>query len=118
MKGQRVFITGGASGLGRALAEHYARNGGRIGIGDLNDARGAETLSALRALGGEAFYIHCDVRSEADLISAREQMVEQFGGVDLLFNNAGVAQRGDRKSAVWGKRVYVSVGTGGGRHIK
>src|SRR3546814_17876253 len=94
MKGQRVFITGGASGLGRALAEHYARNGGRIGIGDLNDARGAETLSALRALGGEAFYIHCDVRSEADLISAREQMVEQFGGVDLLFNNAGVAQRG------------------------
>ncbi|HEY9545286.1 MAG TPA: SDR family oxidoreductase [Solimonas sp.] len=94
MKGQRVFITGGASGLGRALAEHYARNGGRIGIGDLNDARGAETLSALRALGGEAFYIHCDVRSEADLISAREQMVEQFGGVDLLFNNAGVAQSG------------------------
>src|SRR3546814_16743797 len=43
---------------------------------------------------GEAFYIHCDVRSEADLISAREQMVEQFGGVDLLFNNAGVAQSG------------------------
>src|SRR3546814_10173733 len=41
-----------------------------------------------------SFYIHCDVRSEADLISAREQMVEQFGGVDLLFNNAGVAQSG------------------------
>src|SRR3546814_16574177 len=94
MKGQRVFITGGASGLGRALAEHYARNGGRIGLGDLNDARGAETLSALRALGGEAFYIHCAVRREADLISAREQMVETFGGVAFVFNNDGVGQRG------------------------
>src|SRR3546814_5641416 len=41
-----------------------------------------------------SFYIHCDVRSEADLITAREQMVKQFGCVDLLFNNAGVAQSG------------------------
>lgn len=94
MSGARVFITGGASGLGRALAEHYARDGGRIGIGDVNDARGAETLAALRDLGAEAFYLHCDVRREEDLVAAREAMVERFGGCDLLFNNAGVAQSG------------------------
>lgn len=92
--GLRVFITGGASGLGRALAEHYARLGGRIGIGDINDARGAETLAALHALGAEAFYIRCNVTVEDDLIAARDAMLAQYGGVDLLFNNAGVAQSG------------------------
>ncbi len=92
--GLRVFITGGASGLGRALAEHYARQGARIGIGDINNARGEETLNALRALGAQAFYVTCNVTVEDDLIAARDAMLAQYGGVDLLFNNAGVAQSG------------------------
>ena len=69
--GLRVFITGGASGLGRALAEHYARQGARIGIGDINNARGEETLNALRALGAQAFYITCNVTVEDDLPAFR-----------------------------------------------
>ncbi len=93
-EGLRVFITGGASGLGRALAEHYARQGARIGIGDINNARGAETLAALRKLGAEAFYITCNVTLEDDLIIARDHMIEHYDGVDLLFNNAGVAHSG------------------------
>lgn len=91
MSGRRVFITGGASGLGRGLAERYARAGCRVCIGDIHDERGAE---AAAALGGEAFYLRCDVRREEDLQSAADALVARWGGVDVVVNNAGVAGAG------------------------
>src|SRR5262249_17454790 len=94
MSGQRIFITGGASGLGRALAERYARQGVRICIGDVNDARGAETQAALAALGATAQYLRCDVTREEDLQAAADWMQTNWGGADLVFNNAGVADLG------------------------
>lgn len=94
MSAPRVFITGGASGLGRALAEAYARRGAQVCIGDLHDRRGAETLSALRALGAPAHYLRCDVREEADLQAAAQWLQTHWGGVDVLINNAGVAASG------------------------
>ena len=63
----RVFITGGASGLGRALAEAYARDGARICIGDINAARCAETLGVLETLGATAHALPCNVTDEASL---------------------------------------------------
>ncbi|WP_028009160.1 SDR family oxidoreductase [Solimonas flava] len=94
MSASRVFITGGASGLGRALAERYARAGASVCIADLNDARGAETVQALQARGGRAHYLRCDVREEADLAAAAQWLQQNWGGVDLVFNNAGVAASG------------------------
>lgn len=94
MSGQRIFITGGASGLGRALAERYARQGARLCIGDVNDARGAETQAALAALGATAQYLRCDVTREEDLQAAADWMQANWGGADLVFNNAGVADLG------------------------
>jgi NAD(P)-dependent dehydrogenase (short-subunit alcohol dehydrogenase family) len=94
MNPQRVFITGGASGLGRALAERYARQGCRICIGDLNELRGNETLTALQALGAEAHFLICDVTREADLQAAAAWLQTHWNGVDLVFNNAGVADAG------------------------
>ncbi|MGH8443842.1 MAG: SDR family oxidoreductase, partial [Solimonas sp.] len=88
------FITGGASGLGRALAERYARAGCSVCIADLNDARGAETLQALHASGVAAHYLHCDVTKEEDLAAAAQWLQRNWGGVDLVFNNAGVAASG------------------------
>ncbi|QQP97062.1 SDR family oxidoreductase [Lysobacter enzymogenes] len=92
--GLRVFITGGASGLGRALAEGYARDGARVLIGDVNAARGEETLAALRALQPQAHYLHCDVTREDDLHAAAQWMQANWGGADLVVNNAGVADMG------------------------
>lgn len=92
--GLRVFITGGASGLGRALAEGYAADGARVCIGDIHPQRGEETLAALRAAGASAHYLHCDVTREADLQAAADWLAAQWGGVDLVFNNAGVADMG------------------------
>lgn len=94
MSGKRVFITGGASGLGRALAERYAQNGARVCIGDNNDARGAETLAALQSHGIDAHYLRCDVTQEADLHAAAQWMQANWGGADVVINNAGVAASG------------------------
>jgi NAD(P)-dependent dehydrogenase (short-subunit alcohol dehydrogenase family) len=90
----RVFITGGASGLGRALAEAYARDGARVCIGDINAARCAETLAALTAMGATAHALTCDVTQESDLRAAADWLQANWGGVDLVFNNAGVADAG------------------------
>lgn len=90
----RIFITGGASGLGRALAERYAAAGWRVLIGDLNVERLAETVAAIGAAGGNIEQRVCDVRSEADLEAAAAWLDAQWGGVDVVVNNAGVAMAG------------------------
>ncbi|HEY0660459.1 MAG TPA: SDR family oxidoreductase [Lysobacter sp.] len=91
---QRVFITGGASGLGRALAERYARAGWRVCVGDLDVERCADTLSALRQHSPHSQALACDVTREADLQAAADWLKENWGGVDVVINNAGVAQMG------------------------
>jgi len=90
----RVFITGGASGLGRALAERYARAGARVCICDVDDGLGADALAALRALVADAHYLHCDVTREEDLQAAADWLQREWSGVDVVINNAGVAQMG------------------------
>ncbi len=89
--GKRIFVTGGASGFGRAIAERWARAGYRVCIGDIHDERLAETLAALRALGATAHSLRCDVTKEADLEAAAKWLEESWGGVDIVVNNAGVA---------------------------
>ncbi len=90
---KRVFITGGASGLGRALAAHYVRGGWRVLIGDIDEERGGETASALDSHGDIEFR-RLDVRSEEDFIEARSWLEKNWGGLDVLYNNAGVAGMG------------------------
>ncbi|KAB7613373.1 SDR family oxidoreductase [Amylibacter sp. SFDW26] len=91
---QRIFITGGASGLGRAMAEIYVRNGDKVCIADIDDEAGAETFTQLQSMGGSAHYVHCDVRQEDDFASAASWLKNNWGGVDIIINNAGVAQMG------------------------
>lgn len=91
---RRVFITGGASGLGQALAKCYAAQGWRVCIGDLDVERCADTVAAVRAAGAEVQALRCDVTNEADLASAADWIQQHWGGLDLLINNAGVAQVG------------------------
>jgi NAD(P)-dependent dehydrogenase (short-subunit alcohol dehydrogenase family) len=93
MGSKRVFITGGASGLGRALANRFADAGYSVCIGDVDDGRGAEALAELKAKG-TAHYVHCDVTHESALQSAAEWLQSNWGGVDVVINNAGVASAG------------------------
>ena len=94
MKETRVFITGGASGLGRALAERYARAGWKVLIGDIHEERLAETVAAIGAAGGTIAQVVCDVRREAELEAAATWLDTNWGGVDVVVNNAGVAMSG------------------------
>lgn len=90
----RIFITGGASGLGRAIALRYAREGARVCIGDIHDVRGHEAEAQLRACGADAFYLRCDVTQEESLQSALRELQTRWSGVDIVVNNAGVASAG------------------------
>jgi NAD(P)-dependent dehydrogenase (short-subunit alcohol dehydrogenase family) len=92
--GKRIFITGGASGLGLAIAKRYASEGWRVCIGDVNDKRGAEAKKELSAHAQEVMYLHCDVTGDSDLQTAADRLVKRWGGVDVVVNNAGVAQAG------------------------
>ncbi len=94
MSAQGIFITGGASGLGLAIARRYATAGWRVCIGDVNEARGAEAERALAALTPEALFLRCDVTQEADLRAVADELVRRWGGVDVVVNNAGVAAAG------------------------
>jgi len=86
VSGKRIFITGGASGLGKALAVRYARAGWRVCIGDLDVARCQETLASLP--GGHA--LACDVTRDGDLEAAAAWLERNWGGVDAIVNNAGI----------------------------
>ena len=96
---KRVFITGGASGLGQALAMHYAGQGWRVLIGDMDRERCADTLARLRAESTMSDAIACDVTREADLQAAAAWLQQQWGGVDVVINNAGVVVTIARRTA-------------------
>lgn len=90
----RVYLSGGATGLGRAIALKLAERQARILIADVNLEEAERTAEDVRQRGGEAVVRRCDV-TKADEIEAAAQDIEQrWGGVDLVVNNAGVAAGG------------------------
>jgi NAD(P)-dependent dehydrogenase (short-subunit alcohol dehydrogenase family) len=85
-----ALITGATSGIGRATAVLFAREGARLALTGRNDERGRQVVEEIRATGGQATYLHSDVCSELDCRRAVEHAVGQYGRLDVLFNNAGV----------------------------
>ncbi len=87
--GKAVLVTGGATGIGRAVALAFAREGAGVMIGDV-DARAEETVAQIVATGGRAAFAGADVTDPAALDDLVRACVERFGGLHAAFNNAGV----------------------------
>lgn len=93
LSGKVALITGSASGLGRVGAELFAAEGARVVVSDVAD--GAEAVAAIRAAGGKASFVQADV-TKADQVEAMiDHAVRTFGGLHVLYNNAGIALADD-----------------------
>ena len=85
-----AIVTGAASGIGKEIAATYAREGAKVAIADLNRDAAEKTAAELRATGAQAMAVGVDVTVEAEVDAAVAEVVEAWGGVDILVSNAGV----------------------------
>jgi NAD(P)-dependent dehydrogenase (short-subunit alcohol dehydrogenase family) len=90
LKGKSVVITGAASGVGRAAAELFASHGGRLVCADIRTDLLDETISVVKAAGGEALAVRCDVSRKADVVAAVDAAVKAYGRLDVMYNNVGI----------------------------
>jgi NAD(P)-dependent dehydrogenase (short-subunit alcohol dehydrogenase family) len=85
-----VIVTGGSSGLGRASAVAFAREGADVVVADLNETGGAETVKIIVECGGRAFFTKTDVSKTGDAKALVKETVSRFGRINCAFNNAGI----------------------------
>src|SRR5215212_870316 len=90
LDGKVAVITGGASGIGRETAKRFAEEGARVCVADRADEPGRETADKV-----DGIYVHADVTDPDDVQSMYRESVERFGGLDVLFNNAGISPPDD-----------------------
>jgi NAD(P)-dependent dehydrogenase (short-subunit alcohol dehydrogenase family) len=87
-----AFITGAGSGIGRATAIAFAREGAGVVVADVAEQDGKETVRQIEAAGGTALAVSCDVSRSEDVQQALQKTIETFGQLDIAFNNAGIEQ--------------------------
>lgn len=90
MKSPSVLITGALTGIGRATALAFAREGARLIVSGRRDAEGRALAEELRALGAEAEFVRADVRNEEEISALVQAAVNRFGRLDIAVNNAGI----------------------------
>jgi 3-hydroxybutyrate dehydrogenase len=90
LQGKSAIVTGAASGIGKEIALTYAREGAKVAIADLNLDSANAAASEIKANGGTAIGIAMDVSSEVAVNAGVEDVVKEFGGVDILVSNAGI----------------------------
>lgn len=93
LDGKVVVITGTATGIGAATARLFAREGALLALGDVQDAPAEAVAAEIAQGGGRVLYRHTDVSRDADVKALVGAAVEQWGGIDVMFNNAGVFPR-------------------------
>jgi NAD(P)-dependent dehydrogenase (short-subunit alcohol dehydrogenase family) len=98
LTGKNAIVTGGSTGIGRAIAILYAREGARVAVADIRGVEGEETVAAIRAEGGDALFVECDVASMESVRAAAEAAERAFGSVHVMTANAGILGRGAGKS--------------------
>lgn len=95
--GKVAIVTGGASGIGRALCEEMARHGASVVVADVNEKGSADVVAAISAAGGRASAARLDVTRAEDVERLIEETARASGGLDFMFNNAGIAVIGEAR---------------------
>lgn len=113
VNGKIVLVTGGGSGIGRATALVFAREGAKVVIADVVVSGGEETVRLIKAAGGEAVFVKADVSKAADVEALIKQTVDTYGRLDCAFNNAGIegdmASTADCTEENWDRTVAIDL---------
>lgn len=108
-----AVVSGAGSGIGRAVAEAYAREGAKVVIADINESHGEETVAAIKKAGGEAFFVKADSSSAEENKKLVEAVVSKYGRLDIACNNAGMggqaAPTGEYDPASWDKVIALNL---------
>ena len=97
LKDKVAIITGGADGIGKATAELFAAEGAKVAIWDLNTEKGEALVKQLKADGGEAIFVRANTSDLTSVENATAMVVEKYGRVDILLNNAGITRDASMK---------------------
>jgi NAD(P)-dependent dehydrogenase (short-subunit alcohol dehydrogenase family) len=112
LDGKVAIITGAGSGIGRASALLFAKEGARVVAADSDPTGGSQTVSQITGAGGSALFIRCDVTSAGETQQLAHAAIERYGTVDILVNNAGVAGVGsveETDEALWDRVMAINV---------
>jgi NAD(P)-dependent dehydrogenase (short-subunit alcohol dehydrogenase family) len=113
LNGKSAIITGAASGIGRAAALAFAREGARVIVADVSEDGGRQTVEIVRDKGGEAEFFRCDVSRAADADALIAAAVKAYGRLDCAFNNAGIAgtqrKTADYDEAEWDRIMAINL---------
>jgi NAD(P)-dependent dehydrogenase (short-subunit alcohol dehydrogenase family) len=108
-----VIVTGAGMGMGEATAQVCAGYGARVIVSDINEAAGTHTVESIRAAGGEAHFVRCDVGEEEQVKSLIEETVRHFGRLDCAVNNAAITPDSlpiaDADMTAWDRVIHVDL---------
>lgn len=107
-----ALISGGARGIGAAVAKIFAQEGAKLVICDILEDEGCKTADEITAAGGECVFVRLDVTSETDWEQAAAEVTSRFGRLDILVNNAGITARGNVEEtsvADWTRTMDINV---------
>ncbi|MCJ7702435.1 MAG: SDR family oxidoreductase, partial [Anaerolineales bacterium] len=112
LKDKVAVIAGGGLGIGRSVALVFAKEGARSVIADLNREAGEDTVEQIRAIGGEAYFVHTDVSDAAQVQKLISVALKHFQTIDVLFTSVGIyarAKLADTEEEVWDQMMRVNV---------
>jgi NAD(P)-dependent dehydrogenase (short-subunit alcohol dehydrogenase family) len=113
LTGKVAFVTGAASGIGRATALGFAGEGASVVVADISEQDNQETARVIEKLGGRALAVRCDVTRSEDVKAALDKAIDAFGRLDIAFNNAGAEQEpkptADMTEGEWDRIIAINL---------